>query len=777
MKPLKLILSGWGPYRDSQTIDFTPVAGGGLFLITGPTGAGKTTVFDAVTFALYGEVSGSIREKDSLRSDFAAADQTTWVELTFVHRGEIYRIVRNPRYERAKLRGEGTTSENENAQMYCGENLVTTGSQPVTEAVSELLGLDYRQFKQISMIAQGEFTKLLMATSKERTLIFRDIFQTRLYDVIAQKLGQRVRALNDRLDEVRHRMDETAGAFRVESEAWEKAWSQKSRNYGKLAALAEADSEEKMLRREKLKEQQEQLDKAYKKLVQSTEQARQNNKAIDVFLADSEQLEQMKQELETAKVRRKALQKGAKKLPEMEQNLAETDERQRVLTEQLGRLEEWRHAKARLSHLQEQYLLLDQQAKGKKAEYEMQDDRFRKASAGILAQVLKAGEPCPVCGSTEHPAPATLTEELPDEKQLEQLKKEAEKQMNLANEAQTKAAGALGALRQVEESLAGLWTQLQDSDEDEQTALQRGLSEEMVNQALDRVSQQLEESRQRNRKLTREIQELRQSCQEVEILVEKQKAAVAQKKSGLSKPRSMERQDISEWSRQIQDMEALRRQQAREREKLQTTLSINQNGVRQMKEHMEVRQKLEEEYGTLRKLERAASGSNNRKLVLEQYVLSVYFEDILRAANQRLRSMTGDRYELYRQEEGKDRRMKEGMELEVLDQYTGKKRSVRSLSGGESFKAALALALGTSDVIQSYAGGIQVETMFVDEGFGALDSESLAQAIEILTALGDSRRMIGIISHVEELKERIDDQIIVEKTNNGSSIKTNFVLS
>lgn len=777
MKPLKLILSGWGPYRDSQTIDFTPVAGGGLFLITGPTGAGKTTVFDAVTFALYGEVSGSIREKDSLRSDFAAADQTTWVELTFVHRGEIYRIVRNPRYERAKLRGEGTTSENENAQMYCGENLVTTGSQPVTEAVSELLGLDYRQFKQISMIAQGEFTKLLMATSKERTLIFRDIFQTRLYDVIAQKLGQRVRALNDRLDEVRHRMDETAGAFRVESEAWEKAWSQKSRNYGKLAALAEADSEEKMLRREKLKEQQEQLDKAYKKLVQSTEQARQNNKAIDVFLADSEQLEQMKQELETAKVRRKALQKEAKKLPEMERNLAETDERQRVLTEQLGRLEEWRHAKARLSHLQEQYLLLDQQAKGKKAEYEMQDDRFRKASAGILAQVLKAGEPCPVCGSTEHPAPATLTEELPDEKQLEQLKKAAEKQMNLANEAQTKAAGALGALRQVEESLAGLWTQLQDSDEDEQTALQRGLSEEMVNQALDRVSQQLEESRQRNRKLTREIQELRQSCQEVEILVEKQKAAVAQKKSGLSKPRSMERQDISEWSRQIQDMEALRRQQAREREKLQTTLSINQNGVRQMKEHMEVRQKLEEEYGTLRKLERAASGSNNRKLVLEQYVLSVYFEDILRAANQRLRSMTGDRYELYRQEEGKDRRMKEGMELEVLDQYTGKKRSVRSLSGGESFKAALALALGTSDVIQSYAGGIQVETMFVDEGFGALDSESLAQAIQILTALGDSRRMIGIISHVEELKERIDDQIIVEKTNNGSSIKTNFVLS
>lgn len=777
MKPLKLILSGWGPYRDSQTIDFTPVAGGGLFLITGPTGAGKTTVFDAVTFALYGEVSGSIREKDSLRSDFAAADQTTWVELTFVHREAIYRIVRNPRYERAKLRGEGTTSENENAQMYCGENLVTTGSQPVTEAVSELLGLDYRQFKQISMIAQGEFTKLLMATSKERTLIFRDIFQTRLYDVIAQKLGQRVRALNDRLDEVRHRMDETAGVFRVESEAWEKAWNQKSRNYGKLVALAEADSEEKKLRRTELATRQEKLDKEYKKLVQSTEQARQNNKAIDVFLADSKQLEQMKLELEAAKSRRKALQKEVKKLPEMEQSLAKTEALQRALKEQLGRLEEWRRAKTRLSHLQEQYLLLDQQAKEKKAEYEMQDDRFRKASAGILAQALKSGEPCPVCGSTEHPAPAMLTEALPDEKQLEKLKKAAEKQINLANEAQAEAATALGALRQVEESLADVWTQVQEPDKDAQTGPLSGLSEELVNQALTRVNQQLEQSRQKNDQLIREIQELEKSWQEIEIQVEKQKAAVAQKKAGLSKPGSMERQDISEWSRQIQDMEALRRQQARERENIQTTLSINQTGIRQMKEHMEVRQKLEEEYGTIRKLERAASGSNNRKLVLEQYVLSVYFEDILRAANQRLRSMTGDRYELYRQEEGKDRRMKEGMELEVLDQYTGKKRSVRSLSGGESFKAALALALGTSDVIQSYAGGIQVETMFVDEGFGALDSESLAQAIEILTALGDSRRMIGIISHVEELKERIDDQIIVEKTNNGSSIKTNFVLS
>lgn len=766
MKPLKLVLCGWGPYRDSQTIDFTPVVNGGLFLVTGPTGAGKTTVFDAVTFALYGEVSGSIREKDSLRSDFATADQTTWVELAFVHRGETWQIMRNPRYERAKLRGEGTTVENENARMYHGDSLLAAGSQQVTEAVTELLGLDYRQFKQISMIAQGEFTKLLMATSRERTLIFRDIFQTRLYDVITQKLGQQVRALNSRLDEVRHRMDETAGAFRVESEAWEKSWNQKSRNYGKLAALAEADTEEKKFRRAELETRQTEVDAAYKALVRSTEQARQNNKLIDTFLADCEKLEQMKQALEETKARRKELQKEAKKLPEMEQRLAGMQDGLRTLEEQCGRLEAWKRARTKLEGLQEQYLKLDGLAKRKKAEYETQDDRCRKASAGILAQSLQAGMPCPVCGSTEHPSPAGLMEELPDEKQLEQLKRAAEQQTNLANEAQAAAAAALGALRQVEETLAVVWGQTSEQQ-----------TQELADRSLERLKLQRKEIQEQCVQLSRNIQKLKQDCQDTELLMEKQKAAAAQKKAGLTKPKSMERQDISEWSRQIQEMEALRRQLAREREQIQTAITINQSGVRQMREHMEVRQKLEEEYGVLRKLERAASGSNNRKLVLEQYVLSVYFEDILRAANQRLRAMTGDRYELYRQEEGKDRRMKEGMELEVLDQYTGRRRSVRSLSGGESFKAALALALGTSDVIQSYAGGIQVETMFVDEGFGALDSESLAQAIEILVALGDSRRMIGIISHVEELKERIDDQIIVEKTNNGSSIKTRFVLS
>lgn len=779
MKLLKLRLGGWGPYKDTQEIDFSPVSDGGLFLITGPTGAGKTTVFDAVTFALYGEVSGSVREKDSLRSDFAAPDCVTQVELTFLHRGETYRILRNPRYDRAKLRGEGMTTENENAEMHHGEELAAAGSQQVTEAVTELLGLDYRQFKQISMIAQGEFTKLLMATSKERTLIFRDIFQTRLYDVITQILGRRAHALGTRLDEVKHRMDETAGSFCMESEEWDKEWNRKNRNYGKLAALVEADSEEKKAARDQLSERQEKLEKEYKALVRSAEQARQNNKAIDTYLADSARLEQMKQELEEIKAQKKELQKEEKKLPGMEQELVDLQDLKRDLEQRYGRLEEWKRAKSRLTLLQEQYLVLDQQAKQKKMEYEVQDDRSRKASAGILAQTLLPGLPCPVCGSTDHPAPALLTEDIPDEKKLKELKQAAERQVGLANKAQADAASALGALRQLEQNLGQGERGELDFGHVELTSggsIQE-MSAELAENLLAELKTQMAEVGRRYDRLTKAIRDIKQACQDMEIRLEKQKASVAQKKESLKKPANMEHRELAGLSKQEQELESLRRQLTKEKEKLQTVININLSGLRQIREHMAQRERLETEYGSLQKVSRAASGSNNRKLVLEQYVLSVYFEDILRAANQRLRLMTGDRYELYRQEEGRDRRMKEGMELEVLDQYTGKKRSVKTLSGGESFKAALALALGTSDVVQSYAGGIQVETMFVDEGFGALDSESLSQAVDILATLGDSRRMIGIISHVEELKERIENQIIIEKSNNGSSIKTDFVVS
>lgn len=758
MKPLKLILSGWGPYREVQTVDFSPIHGGGLFLITGPTGAGKTTIFDGITFALYGEVSGSIREKDSLRSDFASPETVTKVELYFDHRGVAYRIIRNPRYDRAKLRGEGTTTENETGELYREDELAASGSQQVTEAVTELLGLNYRQFKQISMIAQGEFQQLLTASSKDRTLIFRDIFQTRLYDTITQMLGQRVKRLNGKIDECRHRMDECMASFRMEGDQWEKLFQQKNRNYQKIMACIEQELKQEQDAREEGKQQQAELEREYKAQVQKTEQVRQNNRLIDQYRTDEARLEKLKAELKTLKEQRRELLKEAKRLPEMKRELEMRQEALRGLEEQYQKAQDWKRERENLTRLQEQYLQLDCQAKQKKQEYEYQDDRYRKAAAGILAQGLENGSPCPVCGSLEHPDPAQMEGDIPDEKQIRHWKQEAERWLGMAGEAQAKAAASLGALRQMEQHL-GEWKELLENEPEESL---RGLQK------------QVEEAETVFQKLGKEIIRLEQSCQEAEVAEEKKAAAYRQGKEALRKPKDIEKQDVTELAHTVRELEGRRKLMIRDMERLQTTISVNQSGFRQLGIHLQVMQELEKAYGIVRKVERAAAGSNNRKLVLEQYVLSVYFEDILRAANVRLSAMTGDRYELYRLEESRDKRMKEGMELEVLDQYTGKRRSVKTLSGGESFKAALALALGTSDVVQSYAGGIQVETLFVDEGFGALDSESLNQAVESLTALSGGQRMIGIISHVEELKEQIDAQILVQKNNNGSSIQTNF---
>lgn len=775
MKPLRLTVSGWGPYKDVQTVDFSSFASGGLFLIAGPTGAGKTTIFDAITFALYGEVSGSVREKDSLRSDFAPPEAVTQVELVFRHQGENWLVRRNPRYERAKMRGEGTTTESENGVLYrlnaegedscqredsCQTNscqsqkLQAVGSQQVTEAVTELLRLDYRQFKQISLIAQGEFQQLLTASSRERTMIFRDIFQTQLYDRITQLLGQQVKALNGRLEENRHRMEEVSGGLRMESEAWKKLAAQKNRNYGKMAALVEAELQQRIQEQKELADRQQKLEQEFKLLVKKTEQVRQNNELIDRYQKDCALLDRMKQELAGIEVRRRQLIKESEKLPDMRRDVEELQASLPVQEEQCRRVQSWKQAGEKLSALQKNYLEIDAQAKQKKQAYELQDDRYRKASAGILAQGLLPGQPCPVCGALDHPAPAHLEEEIPDEKKLEQLKKEAERWILRAGQAQSEAAAALGALRQTEAELGELAPKLAE----------RGIS------VLDQLQNRVIETRSLLQEKQQTIRSVEKAIQDIQIEEERQKAAVEQKKKSIRKPGEADKQDMAEWNRQIQEMETKRRQISREKELLGTVIQINQSGLKQLRDHMAVREALEREYGVLRRVERAASGNNNRKLVLEQFVLSVYFEDILQAANRRLRLMTGDRYELYRQEESRDRRMKESMEIEVLDQYTGKKRSVKTLSGGESFKAALALALGTSDVVQSYAGGIQVETLFVDEGFGALDSESLDQAVSILASLSGGQRMIGIISHVEELKEQIEHQIIVEKTNNGSRI-------
>lgn len=753
MKPTSLVLSGWGPYRGMEQADFETMQQG-LFLVSGPTGSGKTTIFDGITFALYGEVSGSIREKDSLRSDFADASTPTFVTLNFTHRGKQYRVTRNPKYDRPKLKGEGMTTEPEGGELYEGETLLASGSSQVTERVTGLLGLDYRQFRQISMIAQGEFQQLLVSSSKERTQIFRDIFQTRIYDTMTALLSARVKALNGRIDEVKHRADEITGTFRIENGDWEELKSKKNRNYRKILDFIEQEDDRLESRERELASRLGELDRSYKEQVRAIEELRSGNQAVRKYENDRKTLEKLEEERDSLKEQKRELAKAYGRIPVRRERLEGKKSELRVLEEQKKGLASWQAACRQLTERQETYLKLDGEAKEKKRIYEYQDDCFKKAAAGIIARDLTEGIPCPVCGSTVHPAPASMEGEVPDEKEIRRLKADYEAASEKASTAAGAAAALVGAVKNMEENLGVM--DLSDGGE----------------KALLEIGEKLKLLEEETKQEEKEIRDCEKEYQGCSVKLEKQKAAYSQLKASIRVPKQTELVDLSGFEAALLECERDRKQTAKEKERTGAALALNRQSLSTLKGHLEVKEKLETEYGVVRELERAAGGYNGRNLVFEQYVLSVYFEDILRAANRRLLKMSGERYELHRLERARDRRSRESMEMEVLDQYTGKRRSVKSLSGGEAFNAALALALGTSDVIQSYAGGIQVEALFVDEGFGSLDAEALEQAVAILTSLSGGSSMVGIISHVEELKEQIGSHILVEKTNQGSRIVT-----
>lgn len=753
MKPTSLVLSGWGPYRGMEQADFETMQQG-LFLVSGPTGSGKTTIFDGITFALYGEVSGSIREKDSLRSDFADASTPTFVTLNFTHRGKQYRVTRNPKYDRPKLKGEGMTTEPEGGELYEGETLLASGSSQVTERVTGLLGLDYRQFRQISMIAQGEFQQLLVSSSKERTQIFRDIFQTRIYDTMTALLSARVKALNGRIDEVKHRADEITGTFRIENGDWEELKSKKNRNYRKILDFIEQEDDRLESRERELASRLGELDRSYKEQVRAIEELRSGNQAVRKYENDRKTLEKLEEERDSLKEQKRELAKAYGRIPVRRERLEGKKSELRVLEEQKKGLASWQAACRQLTERQETYLKLDGVAKEKKRIYEYQDDCFKKAAAGIIARDLTEGIPCPVCGSIVHPAPASMKGEVPDEKEIRRLKADYEAASEKASAAAGAAAALVGAVKNMEENLGVM--DLSDGGE----------------KALLEIGEKLKLLEEETKQEEKEIRDCEKEYQDCSVKLEKQKAAYSQLKASIRVPKQTELVDLSGFEAALLECERDRKQTAKEKERTGAALALNRQSLSTLKGHLEVKEKLETEYGVVRELERAAGGYNGRNLVFEQYVLSVYFEDILRAANRRLLKMSGERYELHRLERARDRRSRESMEMEVLDQYTGKRRSVKSLSGGEAFNAALALALGTSDVIQSYAGGIQVEALFVDEGFGSLDAEALEQAVAILTSLSGGSSMVGIISHVEELKEQIGSHILVEKTNQGSRIVT-----
>ncbi len=1064
MKPLKLTMSAFGPYAGEQHIDFTLLREQ-IFVISGPTGAGKTTIFDAISFALFGEASGSSRDRDSLRSDFASSGTETYVELEFELKGRCYKIKRSPQQEQKKLRGEGYTVKNADAELLLSDGTLITKIANVDERINELLGINKAQFKQIVMLPQGEFRKLLEADSADRELIFRKIFGTEGFAEIQRRLEDESKELTKAVHDIKTQLEtHIRHVDSGENQSLEEARQAKNVNLGlilelleieatkdknkmeqlgagllqsaeKLGALKEDifkknENNKKLEARERLRldyaaalegsqeyahretvleysrkaqaiaEVDEQLKKARNsieakkgQLEQARQTAREKSREFEaskLALCSQKEKEPDKKKyeaqlalinsmlpkvleydrcigaLEAAKMRSSGIKQQLEQLEDrLAGEKASLKEKEDLLKKLYAaeaenvRLEkEIANNKKLLTELDgirkliDAYFELDMGYSGKKQDFESfdrefilfrsrlerEEDNYLRAQAGLMAKTLKEGQPCPVCGSTAHPVPAQVPENITEEEELKKSKRQfaelnekrserlkALSQLNgnlesrkteIRNRLLVLEAGTLPAYvheaaaqaENVPEIHAGgsgghtkilLWGMLQEIREEinnkgtalkavtvalmashkatsefvgkkealesdckasedniknlegqlktqgekraaAEAELTRALAEagsiekevpselrsaaklnaaaedikrsiaqmekdlqsaerfqeeagQLLNQAekqLAVISTSLQESELEKVSLKEQLQEkltsagfkdyahfasMKKSQQEIDSLQEdittyyqklnslKEMLARLEEETG-----NMALEDVvgleQEYGRQLEAQGRLQEQQ----NIVFSRYTNNTGTLRQLEKIADRLQQLELKYNTIGELSKVARGDNSQRLTFERYVLAAYFDEIITAANLRLEKMTGSRYYLRRKEEKGKGRAQQGLELEVYDNYTGKSRHVKTLSGGEGFKASLALALGLADVVQAYSGGISLDTLFIDEGFGSLDPESLDSAVQCLIDIQKTGRLVGVISHVAELKERIKSVLEIIPKKEGS---------
>ncbi len=1094
MRPITLTISAFGPYAKRVCIEMDQLGKNGLYLITGDTGAGKTTIFDALTFALYGEASGSNRAPEMLRSKYADADTPTEVELLFSYAGQEYTVRRNPTYLRPAKRGTGMTEQKAGATLIFPDGRIVTKPTEVTESIRTLMGVDRNQFAQIAMIAQGDFLKLLLADTKDRQSIFREIFKTGHYQALQEQLksesgkmnalcerakgsihqyidgilcdegnpllgavekakrgelltsevlellenllkndAEQVKSLDEKEERVSRRLEalqtifdqiaerkkriETLAQLRAtQTQQLEEATKVKGRLETEQAKEGERDAIEQALalldaefpRYDELmqtelqyREKQSEADKKVEALVQETTEqstrldelmrckAEQNElqsageereKLIhertrleetlggyrDIYAAlqayegyckaylDAEEAceltvqrreaaqcekETSAQTIEAWKREEERLQNAGEERERLLRAEGEEKSKLEALTTLLDELSSYRKGQERLVAAQRSYELAAREANALHTAYLQKNKAFLDEQAGILAEHLEEEKPCPVCGSVHHPRPAQKSQEAPSEAELNRAHKEALAAQERETAASVEAGKQKGVLekqgaqvkRQLEKQLGrhrteewedvlamaiqrareGLLTRQEAIKSADKRVREKGIVQKKREQAesafkkqgllIEALSSECAEAESKKSgfqgQVTLALEALREKMQRVGIDCEvkelytllKERAfhlsaekktleAAIQKETERMERRALLGQWIPEKERIVSGkeskisklkeelavcetqaallkkrMEALRsalrypsKQEAEEqREALVLKKRLQKNALEKAKEdydrsdrllteisarikqleeqtkiendidikalesekallegersslhqaqkilyarqqtnrvarnHIEQRSgellSLEKAYARIRALSNTANGniSGKEKIMLETYIQMTYFDRIIRRANLRFMVMSGGQYELKRRRGAENMRAQSGLELDVIDHYNGTERSVKTLSGGESFKASLSLALGLSDEIQSSAGGIRLDTMFVDEGFGSLDEESLQQAIRALSALTEGNRLVGIISHVNELKERIEKQIVVTKEKTGGSYVT-----
>ncbi len=914
MRPVRLILSAFGPYAGRTELELDRLGASGLYLITGDTGAGKTTIFDAITFALYGEASGGSREPAMLRSKYAAPETPTEVTLTFSYAGAHYTVRRNPEYDRPALRGGGVATQRADAQLTCPDGRVVTKVREVNLAIRELLGVDRAQFCQIAMIAQGDFLKLLLAETKDRQAIFREIFKTGYYRELQEQLRQEAGELTRQCEAAGQSVRQYIAGVRCSAEEGLEAMLERAKA-GELPVSDTLELLERILQRDRegqrraeaeLQALEQRLEaantllgkaEAYEKAGAALRAARENHAACASELKRlQEALEREQARLpDAAALEREAAAMEAE-LPgyaereqkdaeltafcgRLEGKKAQLEQLRRSLQDGRERLEEWKREslalqqagaqRERLLHEREQAALRQRDlealqrelqaygglaarlaaaqadygrasASAEKAQlaYCRKNQAFLDEQAGILAQTLRDGVPCPVCGAAEHPAPARKSERAPTEAQLREAQAAAQRAQEAAAAASRTAgelkgraeAGRQALLERIAALLGG------DSLEGAQETV-AALLETGAEQLRDLHAQAAEEERRLRRKTELEqklpqaeaelrklegetaqretqcaaaagqAEEMRRRLQELSGRLRYPDRRTAEARRAELETRSAAIRDavgraeqnvrrceasVTEWNGRIRQLEAqcaearvldtgraaaekaeltARRVEMRALQNtLHARISANAAALRNIREQAGKQQALEERLAWLRALSDTANGFlSGKKVALETYVQMRYFDRVIARANTRFLMMSGGQYELKRRQTAEHHRSQSGLELDVVDHYNGTERSVKTLSGGESFQASLSLALGLSDEVQASAGGIRLETLFVDEGFGSLDEEALQQAIRTLSGLAEGNRLVGIISHVAELKERIDRQIVVRKERSGGS--------
>lgn len=924
MKPLKLTMSAFGSYAGKNVIDFTGQQQG-IFLITGDTGAGKTTIFDAITYALYNQTSGGERNGNMMRSQYAQPETETYVELEFLYRGQTYRVRRNPDYKITKTLKNGKIREQKvphSVELTMPDGTVFPEKKNATDAkIIEILGLTADQFSQIVMIAQGDFLKLLYTKSDERKMIFSKLFRTDIYWKIQENLRRKSMEMDERIQENDRAFEQEKSRIILLPESEELPLDELVE---RLRERLKDALKEQNLRRANVEELNKKITKyeEINKLFVSLEKIRQNGKELEARQVESkERRQQIENALKADKVlvaeqqnlrQQQTVEQSVQAIAKMEETLTNNQEMFETLKTQLQEVEA--EQKREAADIQKKMLALEQsfpsyealqnarseeqQAKkvwedlGKASEesfhkkkagiaalkeqqkrqeqvveqtkknweqtslsasesakhYEHMYEAFLKVQAGILAENLSAGCPCPVCGSTVHPDPAKLPDHAVTELEVEQAKKTraaAEEKRDLAYaafEAEKTEKQKLAQAVEKEEAdfvLAQTIAKQQRKEAEQNYVSLQKIAEQIreklvypslaeakkqyaaMQKALAAAEQEIERKRQKVSELAEAMNTLKgqklaeeenqKTAKKLAVKTEKEYAKLLEKSGFVSeetyhlailpersrsKLEREEKEYESQCLRQQSEQKLLEKQVSgktytdtaelneqlkaekqalKETEKtymeLHTAYENDRSVLQNCAVYLEKGKKLESEDQVIKSLSKTANGrlSGSAKIDFETYIQRQYFKQIIHEANKRLLTMSNHQFILKLKEEANTgRKTNEGLDLSVYSLVTDSERDVKTLSGGESFLAALAMALGLSDIVERSAGAIHPDMMFIDEGFGSLDAQSRQQAIEVLAELAGDSRMVGIISHVTELKEQIDRKLVVSRTDKGS---------